>query len=435
MKFICITSVFLLIASAAFSQAKITIIEENLIQPVGIEWGPDSTILIAESGTGHDDGGVTLIHPSLGTLKVVDSIPSYFDTVTMEVMGPMRVQMLDDDKAAVFIGEVPGPYGSSILIYDVSDFSLIGGPSLGPQDAIHQIKVGEYVLSQGYEGSNPFSMVHDGCDMYIVDAAANAIVKRNGLTGVLSIFAEFDQVNNPLPFGPPMTDAVPTKIVQDTSGFLVSSLTGFPFADGIANIYHVDMDGNVTVRDSGYTLVTDLIMDPEGDGFYALQFANFDGDSIPPFLNRSALITHTHADGNRDTVVSGFGASPGFLVNQDGTFYVTNIFEGNLAKLEATSTGLFRPDYEILNTISIFPNPVRGGINLKYDLPESGESQIEIYNVLGQRIYTKNLGVQIAGKHNIQLVLPSISSSPGQMYYLLLKSGNNWYQSSFTRVE
>ena len=424
-------------STIVFGQTEVSIVAQDLKNPVGVSLGPDGAIMIAEAGTGQNDGGVTILHPLLGQVKVLDSMPSLVDTATQEVLGPFRVQMLEGSMAAVFISEVSGPLASSILIYDANDLQdviLLGG-TLGPDDALHRINIGDFVLSQGYEGSNPFSLVHDGCDMYIVDAAANAIIKRSGLTGVLSVFAVFEDVANPSGFGPPVTNAVPTRIVQDTVGFLVSSLTGFPFVNGVSNIYHVDWEGNVTVRDSGYTLVTDMAIDPGGDGFYALQFASFSPDSLPPFVNNSSIITHTDAEGNRDTVASGFGASPGFLLQEDGSFYVTNIFAGTLARLVPVSTGLFKPEDDILKTIRVFPNPAKDGINLNYDLPVSGQTSIEIYNVLGQNIYRKDLGTQLAGTQNVRVDLPGFTNSAGQVYYLLLKSGNTLYQSTFTTVE
>ncbi len=431
------TTLFAFVCAIGFSQSEITVVATNLLQPVGVAPGPNGSILIAESGTGADDGGVTIIHPLLGQVKVLDDMPSYFDTTTQEVLGPMRVQMLEGTMAAVFVAQVPGELGSSIFIFDANDLQdvVLAGGTLGPDDALHQIKVGDFVLEAGFEESNPFSLVHDGCDMYIVDAAANAIIKRDGLTGVLSVFAEFDPVSNPSGFGPPMTDAVPTRIVQDTAGFLVSSLTGFPFNAGAANIYHVDFEGNVTVRDSGYSLVTDIVMHPEGDGYYALQFANFNLDSIPPFVIGSSMITHTKSDGDRDTIHYGFGPSPGFMIAGEDAFYATNLFAGTLTRIEPTSTGLFQPDFDFQKSIKLFPNPVIDGINLSYDLPTSGETEIEVFNTLGQNIYRKNLGTQVAGSHNIQLNIPGLKNSSGQMYYLVLKSGNSWFQGTFTTVD
>lgn len=58
-------------------------------------------------------------------------------------------------------------------------------------------------------------------DMYIADAGGNSIVKRKAATGELSQFARFPPFPNPLPFGPPVVDPVPTDIVAkpDGSGF------------------------------------------------------------------------------------------------------------------------------------------------------------------------------------------------------------------------
>ncbi len=58
-----------------------------------------------------------------------------------------------------------------------------------------------------------------GGDQYIVDAAANAIIRRDAQTGAFNFSAAFADVPNPAEVGPPMLNAVPTDIVYAARRF------------------------------------------------------------------------------------------------------------------------------------------------------------------------------------------------------------------------
>ncbi len=49
-----------------------------------------------------------------------------------------------------------------------------------------------------------------------------------------------------------------------------------------------------------------------------------------------------------------------------------------------------------------FPNPFNGGTTLRFDLPQQGEVDLSIYNLLGQRVITLTQGHYLAGLHTLQ---------------------------------
>ncbi|MEH2241337.1 ScyD/ScyE family protein [Nostoc sp.] len=116
--------------------------------------------------------------------------------------------------------------------------------------------------------------------------------------------------------------AVPTNIAKGPDGaYYISQLTGFPFPEGKANIYRIGSDGKPTVYTDGFTQLTDLAFDTEGN-LYALQYAN---QSLWKG-NLDGSVIKIAPDGTRTTILSGSGLeSPTALtIGADGAIYVTN---------------------------------------------------------------------------------------------------------------
>jgi len=113
--------------------------------------------------------------------------------------------------------------------------------------------------------SNPVGLLYD-CGNYVVaDAGGNTVVKVNpgGKMATLTV----------LPDPAPEIQAVPTSVatVGYDGAYYISQLTGFPFQNGLANIYRLDKSGKRTVYASGLTNVTDLAF--KGKTLYAVQIS------------------------------------------------------------------------------------------------------------------------------------------------------------------
>ncbi len=401
--------IFAAIAFACLLQAQPTItpVATGLNSPLGIELDPDGNLWVAESGTGQSDGSVAIIRPDGSLEKFVEGLPSFFNPETGDIAGPQHAQFLGEDMIGVTMAPLPDSLERTILVFALEDY--VPGVPLGRDDVRSVIYVGKTVLKT-LDDSNPYTFVHDGCDLYIADAGADAIVRRVGLTGELKLFAQFPPVPNPLPFGPPFADAVPTRIIKDPDGgFYVSQLTGFPFIPGASKIWSVSEDGTVAPYDSNYTLVTDLAISPEDGGLLALQFGLFDFSLPIPIIFNSALITHTHPDGSRDTLVSGFGPSPGMAVADNGVIYVTEIYTGRVLKID-NITGVWNPEAPGRpEDFKVWPNPASDAVNLDFKLPSSGAIHAEVYDIQGRLMLRKDLGRRVAGPNSARLAVSEIA--------------------------
>jgi hypothetical protein len=68
-----------------------------------------------------------------------------------------------------------------------------------------------------------------------------------------------------------------------------------------------------------------------------------------------------------------------------------------------------------------YPQPVRYGTNIEYDLPSRMQARLEVYTLHGQRIATLVDGLQDAGRHTAAW---SAAGHPAGMYLLRLSSQN-----------
>ncbi|MBK8504230.1 MAG: ScyD/ScyE family protein [Saprospiraceae bacterium] len=382
----------ILFCRISYAQVSMEVVAAGLRGPIGIELDSAGNLWIAESGSGQNDGAISVIWADGTQERVIENLPSTLDTILMETLGPDRIQHFNDRYFGVIMsGGIP-EVGGSILVFE-RDSITQGGTPLSLNHAANSFNMEKRVLSLGFAESHGFSFVHDGSDMYIADAAADALLHRDGLTGVINIFATFPKIPNPLPFGPPVSDAVPTRIIKNpTGGFYVSQLTGFPFLDGASKVYAVDPQGQLSVVDSGLTLITDLALAPDGDGLIALQFANFRGDSMPPYVIGSAILQQLHSDGSRDTIAAGFGPSAGMAVADVNTFYVSNLFFGTVIKISLTTTAAESINKNNQSSLKVFPNPVDETLNLSWNQPKAGEVNLRIITVDGKTVAEQKLG-------------------------------------------
>ncbi|WCL80129.1 T9SS type A sorting domain-containing protein [Saprospira sp. CCB-QB6] len=73
-----------------------------------------------------------------------------------------------------------------------------------------------------------------------------------------------------------------------------------------------------------------------------------------------------------------------------------------------------------LNAFSVFPNPAAGDVQLFLDLKEEQDLQVNIYNSLGQRLHSQNLGAQMGQQ---QFQLPTAQFSAG-IYLIEINNGS-----------
>lgn len=221
---------------------------------MGMDVDADGNVWVAITGTANNDGKVVVVRQSSGSVAVKDAVinlASIPNALTHETEGPSHL-LLDAGNLYVLAGDF-------LYTINISGFH----PGNTPIDAsvLPHEDIGTYVRSLNIvtpNDSHPYNLIKDpDGKIYIVDAGANAIIKRES-AGNYSVLATFPTIPNPTTVGPPQLQAVPTGIMFDGNDFLVSTLIGFPFPEGKASIYKVSTAGHVSLWKEGYTALVDI---------------------------------------------------------------------------------------------------------------------------------------------------------------------------------
>lgn len=303
-------------------EVKITKVTSGLAGPIGLETDKWGNVWISETGSGNNDGKISVVTHDGKKYDAITGLASFI-TKLGETEGPAH--LLFANGYLYILGA-----GSKLLKADVSKFkpgdNAINGASLPAED------IGAYVL--GYNFVNNTHETHlygitqgpEGA-FYMADAAANAIIRRSK-TGELSVVAEVPGVANPLAFGPPQLQSVPTGIIFDGKDFLVTTLMGFPFPPGVSVIYKISQSGDVAVYQNGFTSLVDISQSSIG-GNLVVEHGVFGEMGFAPGSGRilwaNGKTTKVFAEGfNQPTAIKQAGFN---------TWYVTSLTDNSLFKI------------------------------------------------------------------------------------------------------
>ena len=351
--------------------ASVSVVASELDNPRGLSFGPDGSLYVTETGVGGD--GRCVPGPSLEGLlacvgttgavtrikdgkqeRVLTGLPSIALRPTGATgAGAQDIQFDSAGNPYLLIGYGGNPdqedfsenlpswgqlysvdfnTGSLTSIADFAKYELANNP-----DGVTAIDI------VGEIASNPYALAIKGDTAYMADAAANDVLSV-GLDGsnLRTVAVQpLQTINNPifptpapgqvLPPDAPPPGQQPTEIeIQSVSSgvaigpdgaLYVSEYTGFPFPVGAARIFRVGADGETTVYADGFTQLTDLEFDAQGN-LYALQYAN-----EPEWTgNTDGSVIQIAPDGTRTTLVSGNGlqSATALTVGPDGAIYVSN---------------------------------------------------------------------------------------------------------------
>lgn len=190
--------------------------------------------------------------------------------------------------------------------------------------------------------SNLYGVEIANGNLYVVDASFNQLYKINLGSGVFETFAVFPPRSNPLPFGPPVSEAVPDSIRLFGGKLLVSFLVGFPFAPNTADVRSVDLQtgqhqtfiGNLTSAID----VLPLAVPGDNDLFFTLEFTtNFLANPLPP----GRLRLYTSPTATPIALVSNL-ISPTSIARdaENGDLFITENFTGRIIRVGASETEL-----------------------------------------------------------------------------------------------
>lgn len=355
----------LTVATGTIAQAaSLSVVADNLDNARGVSFGPDGSIYVAEAGNGGDcppsatscagnTGALTKITPD-GQERILSELPSLAIGLINQrfVDGPQELKF-DSSGNPYFLyayGTFPGSRDrelNAISGNTISPALVSNTPSLGQLYRVDLntgsltsiVDLAKYELVNNPDGtdliSNPYALEIDGDTAYVADAGANAVlsVKLDG-SDLQAIPLPRQTIENPeLPPGlgqvPEQLESssVPTGVTVGADGALyVSELTGFPSPEGEARIFRIGADGKPEVYTDGFTQITDLEFDKDGN-LLVLQYADrsfWKGELAGSLLQIAP-------DGTRTTLVSageGLEGATSLTISPDNEIYVTN--KGNL---------------------------------------------------------------------------------------------------------
>ncbi|MEO6893426.1 MAG: ScyD/ScyE family protein [Ginsengibacter sp.] len=317
-------------------QLSITTVATGLAGPMGIEVDNNGNLWVSESGsfmpqtdpkasTHKDDGKVVMITRNGKKYDAIVNLESYMNVHSGELQGTVHI-LLDGGMLYVLSGD--HLYRANISHWRAGDKPLDAKklPSENIAAVISQIPS----PNNPEADSHPYNLIKGpNGDLYITDAGANAIVHRMS-PNHYSILAEFPSFANTTGIGGPFVQPVPTSIRFDGREFLVTTLTGFPFPAGQATIYKVTMSGNVSVYQTGFTMLVDQA---EGHGLnhIVVQHAASFNPASGFAPNSGELLW---VNGSTSTLLAGGLNQPvGIKQANDYTWYVTSLGDGTVLKV------------------------------------------------------------------------------------------------------
>jgi len=326
---------FLALAGNVSGQSPYEVVMSGLDNPRGLAFAPNEALYVAEAGRGGSGpcltsgSGEKRCYGRTGAItrlwmgkqsRVVEGLESHAAPDGSSAAGPNDIS---------FNG-VGGAYITMTLGGDEAWKAGLGGTSFGTvikmaasgrwktvADILH------HEATQNPDGravdTNPFGVFAEPGGLFVADAGGNSLlgVSPNGAVETLAVFPP---LTNPTQVGPRSVEAVPTAVARGADGALyVGQLTGFPFVQGLANIYRVLPGLEPVVHCSGFKAIMDLAFAADGS-LYVVENAT----SALFFAPDTGRLSRVAPDCSRTTVLSGLDRPTAVAVGADGAIYVTN---------------------------------------------------------------------------------------------------------------
>ncbi len=329
---------------SASAQVNISIVMSGLDNPRGLAFGPDGGLYVAEAGRGGTGPSIVLppnetvsygtsgaVSRLLGGVqeRVLTGLPSLALDGGARARGLHDIGFSASGEAFGVIGWGGNPALRANLGAAGDGFARLVRLPLAGGGTVDIANIGDYELSanpdSGAFDTNPYGLLVTPAGGFVVaDAGGNDVLGVTAV-GAISTLSVLPPRPNPLPFGPPMFQAVPTSVALGPDGaYYIGQLTGGPFVPGAANVFRYDpITGERTVAYSGFTNIIDLTFGADGS-LYVLEISR-DGLAAPTGPVPGALLRIDPATGIRTTIASdGLNFPGGVVAGPDGALYVSN---------------------------------------------------------------------------------------------------------------
>jgi hypothetical protein len=365
------SSTVFLAAANATPQCPVTELTSGLHLPLGITQSNQGNLLVSESGTRTPNSGrISIIDLGGNRRTLLDGLPSGLNDVN-EPSGPAglfirgrTLYVVIGVGDSVLPGPVPNPVLSSPIFSSVlaihlsarveqttagftltsaNQQALAAGQKVTLTNDAGETLTVELIANlpdstpdptspTGLRHTNPFDLVVADDQVYVTDGGQNSLWQLDIPTGAFSILATFPQVANPLPFGPPFIDAVPTGIAYSDGQLLVTLFRGFPFPPDASVVEQVDpQTGTHSSFIGGRTAAIDVLTISEGGDtdHLVLQFAS------GAILSGPGLLLRFETPGGPPTILADCLLTPTSMAldEKTGTLYVTEVATGRVVAI------------------------------------------------------------------------------------------------------
>ncbi len=353
--------------------------------PIEVTFTNGGNLLVVESGNGPNNGRLSLVDRATGARRTfIESLPSgIHQGPTNAPSGPSAVALqgnviylLISNGDSVIPGTVPGteilnpapssPIFSTLLelrtdrpldsiagpfqfelshhaIVDSGETAVLVSPS-GEEVSIRLIVDFPDAVPEPRPGapehvrlSNPFGIEIVGQTLFVADASLNLIRRVDARTGAYSTLTTFANFPNPIMgVGGPFVESVPNALRIRGNDLLVTTLTGFPFPAGKAEIHRVSLDGNSnTTLVSGLSSALDLR--PLGSSPDSpIAVIEFSTNQIAGAPGRLRVVSPT---ADPVTLVEGLITPTGLAVDQHtGEIFITLLGPGLVMRVNAAAS-------------------------------------------------------------------------------------------------
>jgi len=316
----------------------VTVFATGLDNPRGLKFNADGVLYVAEGGqggttstdgqcdqvvppvgpyTGGDTSRISTIDASGQRTTVVEGLPSAQTAPTLGslVSGVADIAFVDGTLYYLMAGagcthghaDVPNGVfrvkddGSTELVADMSAFV-----KANPTNVTNP---GDFEPDEG-----AFAMIeHEGM-LYIVESNHGAIDKVDPASGTVTRVIDMTVTEHHL---------VPTAITVGPDGnFYVGQLTTFPVTAGIATVYQLTPDGQLSHYAMGLTAITGLAFDDQGR-LYVLETSGPGGPDAPIVPGTGRVVRLTDG-GGLEVIATGLVFPTAMIFGPDGLLYISN---------------------------------------------------------------------------------------------------------------
>ena len=149
-------------------------------------------------------------------------------------------------------------------------------------------------------------------------------------------------------------------------------------------------------------------------------------------LSQDECFTFTIYDSYGDGINSGYGVGSYSVTDGNGTVLASGgTFTDEESEQFRTALSSSISENTIVNAISIFPNPVNDIATLSFTTTEKSKTAITIFNILGEVVYSNEIGSLASGQHIMPISTSGISEG---MYFVNLITNNKIITKKITIV-